>query len=330
MISLRNSYAVIDSHTAGHPTRVIMSGLPRLEGPDVAAKRDTFRQRFDHLRPSLLHEPAGHAAMVALVPVASDQADFGAFFISTYVYLDMCGHATIGYAKTLAATGTIQAPLPQFTLETPVGVVTVGLDWDSDGGLASVRLANVPCWVGIEKVTVPVAGIGTVTADMAFGGIWYAVVDASRINLALEPDQVGKALAWGSAIKYALAEALAHADPELGGGTQPSVLFHTNSSPRRARHLLVLEANKFDRSPCGTGTSARLALLASRGQITKADTYIADNLLGDQFTARIAQRVVVNGRDAIIPEIKGSAYITSFATIVKETSDRLSGGFLCR
>src|SRR5579859_2725514 len=121
MLSLAASYSVIDSHTAGHPTRVILGGIPPLPGRSVADKRDAFRSRLDHLRPRLLHEPAGHAAMVGLVPVPSDVADFGAFFISSYVYLDMCGHGTIGYAATLAATGAIVAPLASFTLETPAG-----------------------------------------------------------------------------------------------------------------------------------------------------------------------------------------------------------------
>jgi proline racemase len=262
--------------------------------------------------------------------VPSDKADFGAFFISTYVYLDMCGHGTIGYAKTLAATGAIAAPQPHFTLETPAGVVTVGLAWDADGNLATARVANVPCWVGREGVTVSVDGIGDVTADLAYGGIWYAVVDAAPIGLALEPACVGKALAWGAAIKRALGRALQDDDPGLGGGVEPSVLFHRDASRLRSRHLLVLEANKFDRSPCGTGTSARVALLASRGLVSDADTYVAENLLGTPFAARIAGRVVVSGRDAVIPEIEGSAYITAFSTLVKEVTDPLSGGFLCR
>src|SRR6187401_162880 len=128
MLDMSGAFSVIDSHTAGHPTRVILTGIPRLSGANVREQRDYFRDHFDHLRPQLLHEPRGHAATVGLVPVPSTSADYGAFFISSYIYLDMCGHGTIGYAKTLAATGQIsQATTGDgFTLETPAGIVTIG------------------------------------------------------------------------------------------------------------------------------------------------------------------------------------------------------------
>lgn len=329
MLALNGSYTVIDSHTAGHPTRVVLSGMPTLPGQSVRNKRDAFRDRYDDLRARLLHEPAGHAAMVGLVPVHSAVADYGAFFISSYVYLDMCGHATIGYAKTLAATGAIAAPLPSFTLETPAGIVTVGLSW-TGGALDRVRIRNVPCRVGYENLAVGLPDGREVTADIAYGGIWYAIVDGTPLGLVLDDAHVSEALALGAVIKKALATALAGRDPALGGGSNPSVLFYQQAAPRRARHLLVLENNKFDRSPCGTGTSARMALLAHRGEIEEGETYVAENLLGASFQARVVTGVLDNGQAAIIPEIEGQAFITAFTTIVKEISDPLSGGFLCR
>ena len=330
MLTLAGSYTAIDSHTAGHPTRVLLSGLPPLRGDSVLAMRDFFRAHHDDLRPRLLHEPAGHAAMVGLVQVPSSRADYGAFFISSYVYLDMCGHATIGYAKTLAATGAISAPSPCFTLETPAGVVTVGLRWAADGTLAAATIRNVPCRVGLEHLRVVLRDGRTVRVDMAYGGIWYAIVDADSLDLVLDDHHVAEALALGAAIKQALGHALAEADPAMGGGGSPSVLFHHDLGPHHARHLLVLEDNKFDRSPCGTGTAARVALLAHRGQIDDATIYRAENLLGAAFRARVAERVLDEGRPAIIPEIEGQAFITAFTTIVKETDDPLIGGFLCR
>jgi proline racemase len=330
MLALRATYAVIDSHTAGHPTRVILSGLPRLQGDSVLAMRNSFREHHDDLRGGLLHEPAGHAAMVGLVPVPSTCADYGAFFISSYTYLDMCGHATIGYAKTLAATGAIAAPLDRFTLETPAGIVTVTLHWATDGSLDRAAIRNVPCRVGYEDVPVSLPDGRVLQADLAFGGIWYAIVDAEPLGLTLDDSHVSDALSLGAMIKSALAVELAGRDATMGGGSVPSVLFYQQLGPNRARHLLVLENNKFDRSPCGTGTSARMALLAHRGEIDDRTTYIAENLLGTRFQARIAEHVLDQGRPAIIPEIEGQAFVTAFTTIVKETSDPLSGGFLCR
>jgi proline racemase len=139
-MQLARSFSVIDSHTAGHPTRVVFSGLPVLKGETVKAQRDDFRDHHDGLRGLLLHEPRGHAAMVGAVPVSSRTADYGVFFISSYIYLDMCGHGTIGFAKTLAATGQIKPHTPRFSLETPAGLVDVGLAWGEDGELDQVIL----------------------------------------------------------------------------------------------------------------------------------------------------------------------------------------------
>ena len=261
VLALDASFSIVDSHTAGHPTRVVLSGVPPLAGGTVAEKRDDFRRRHDALRPLLLHEPRGHAAMVGLVPVPSGVADYGAFFVSSYVYLDMCGHGTIGFAHTLAATGALtreRAP-EGFMLETPAGVVTVGLDWGADGGLSGVRLLNVPSYLAIEDVAVEVPGIGVVRADLAYGGMWYLLVDSRSLDLTLGPEAVAQALAIGSRLKVLFNDAL-HARGLLDPSAMASVLFHEDADGRAgptARHLLVLEANKFDRSPCGTGTAAR-------------------------------------------------------------------------
>jgi len=330
MLRVASSFSVIDSHTAGHPTRVILSGVPALSGASVRDRREDFRKRFDHLRTLLLHEPRGHAAMVGLVPVPSDQADYGAFFISSYVYLDMCGHGTIGYAKTLAASGQISpATGDSFTLETPAGIVTVGLVWGNDGDLVSVRLRNVPSYLAIENVSVDVAGLGPVCADIAYGGMWYALVDANALGVSLEPDGVSALLRAGSAIKMKLKEALA-GNALIGDDPAPSVLFYADNGVGESTHLLVLDINKFDRSPCGTGTSARLAQLMRRGRMSADGVYRAKNILGVPFQARVADHARVNGHDAIIAEIEGAAHITAHATIVLEADDPISEGFLCR
>ncbi|MEO9338710.1 proline racemase family protein [Mesorhizobium sp. SB112] len=330
MVSLSASFSVIDSHTAGHPTRVILSGIPKLSGNSVLERRDDFRNRFDHLRSALLHEPRGHAAMVGLVPVHSDIADYGAFFISSYVYLDMCGHGTIGFAKTLAFSGQISpANGDSFTLETPAGMVIVGLDWQEDGSLGAVRISNVPSYVGLENLTVEVAGIGTVTADIVYGGMWYALVDASPLGLELKPDYASAMMLKGSAIKQAIKEAISGM-PLFAGSAAPSVLFYTADAADRATHFLVLESNKFDRSPCGTGTSARMAHLLHKGTLKAGDTYHASNIFGIPFIARLSKTTRVDDRHTAVVEIEGNAFITSSQTIFFEAGDPLSQGFLSR
>lgn len=327
MLNLASSFDVIDSHTAGHPTRVILSGVPKLDGASVLEKREDFRARFDYLRPLLLHEPRGHAAMVGLVPVASTVADYGAFFISSYVYLDMCGHGTIGYARTLAATGQIAPQLgDSFTLETPAGVVTVGLVWGANGDLAGVRLRNVPSYVGIADLAVDFEGFGPVKADIVYGGMWYALVDATAMELELVPERASELLRIGSALKQTIKAAIADR-PEFAGAVAPSVLFYADGAPGEAVHFLVLESNKFDRSPCGTGTAARVAQLAARGRLGADGTYRARNILGVDFLARVAERTP---EGAIVAEIEGMAHLTAHSTIVLETSDPIAQGFLCR
>lgn len=332
MLALDASFSVVDSHTAGHPTRVVLSGVPPLPGESVRARRDHFRDHHDDLRPLLLHEPRGHAAMVGLVPVPSAVADYGAFFISSYVYLDMCGHGTIGYARTLAATGALTpASAPDgFTLETPAGVVGVGLEWAADGALARVRLRNVPSYVAAEDVTVTLEGIGEVRADLAYGGMWYLLVDAAPLGLALDADHVAPALSLGSRLKAAFNEVL-HARGLIDSADKASVLFHRDEPEgAAARHLLVLESNKFDRSPCGTGTAARTAQLVYRGRLAIGGRYRAGNVLGVPFEATAAEATTAAGRPAVIVEIAGSAHITAFSTIVRESGDPLPTGFLCR
>lgn len=333
MLGLDASFSVVDSHTAGHPTRVVLSGIPPLPGDSVRARRDYFRDHHDDLRPLLLHEPRGHAAMVALVPVPSAVADYGAFFISSYVYLDMCGHGTIGYARTLAATGALTREIApeRFTLETPAGVVDVRLDWDADGALEGVRLRNVPSYLAAEDVTVTLDGVGGVRADLAYGGMWYLLVDARPLGLALDTDHVAAALSLGSRLKAAFNEVL-HARGLIDRADKASVLFYADAAGETAgaRHLLVLEANKFDRSPCGTGTAARTAQLVHRGRLATGGHYRAENLLGVAFEATVAAETNVAGRPAVIVEIAGTAHITAFSTIVRERGDPLPTGFLCR
>lgn len=321
---LSHSFPVIDSHTAGHPTRVVLSGIPPLAGETVRAQRDDFREKHDALRGLLLHEPRGHAAMVGAVPVPSRVADYGVFFISSYIYLDMCGHGTIGFAKTLAATGQLRPGTERFSLEAPAGLVDVALAWDEGGELSAVTLTNVPSHLGVRDLELKLENGTCVTVDLAYGGMWYAIVDAVKTGLRLDADNVGAALAAGASIK-GVYEQLAVDRPDLPQAT-PSIMFIAEEGPAEARHLVVLAANKFDRSPCGTGTSARLAQLHARGRLRAGEPYTAKSILGTSFEAVIASA----SGDAIVPRISGMAHISAYSTIVCEQGDPLAKGFLCR
>lgn len=329
MTVFEGAFSYIDSHTAGHPTRVVLSGIPPLHGASVKEKRQDFEARFDDLRSTLLHEPRGHAAMVGLVPVSSDMADFGAIFISSYVYLGMCGHGTIGYAKTLAHMGSISPDTgDSFTLETPAGVVDVSLTWREDGELGQVALRNVPAFEGLRDFSIEVDGLGLVHCDILYSGMWYAMVDATQVGLRLAPDNVSAALALGWRIKTAIAAATKDL-PGFANDPAPSVLFYEELARDRAKHLLVLAPNKFDRSPCGTGTCARVAQLLIRGQLRPDETYHAENLFGVGFTAHLHNKISLEeDRDGYEVVILGGAYITSQGALFLEKDDALTRGFL--
>ncbi|MCZ4351691.1 proline racemase family protein [Roseovarius aestuarii] len=328
MTAFEGAFSYIDSHTAGHPTRVILSGVPALRGETVKEMRQDFEARFDHLRSALLHEPRGHAAMVGLFPVPSKVADFGAIFVSSYVYLGMCGHGTMGYAKTLAHTGAISRETgDSFTLETPTGVVTVSLKWADDSSLESVSVCNVPAVMGLKDLSVEVEGVGQISCDILYSGMWYAMVDARQLGLALEPENVSQALRVGWQIKTAIASKTKDI-AQMADDPAPSVLFYDEIARDRARHFLVLAPNKYDRSPCGTGTSARMAQLLIRGQLTADDTYYAENIFGVEFVANLKAKTTIEGQDGYEVVILGDAFITSQGTLFLEKDDPLTRGFL--
>ncbi len=323
-VRFTRSVQIVDSHTGGHPTRVFLGGLPALNGDTVMAQRDDFRDRLDFLRPQLLHEPRGHAAMVGAIVVPSRVADFGAFFVSSYVYLEMCGHGTIGLAKTLAAIGQFEVPETgekRFTLETPAGVVTVGVESEK-GLVAGIRIDNVACHVIERDVRIEPPGLPAILTSTAYGGGVFAMVDAKALGWPIAPQTTSELCAKGAAIKQALNARAGLPDSHKVG----SVLFHEDLGPRHARHLVVLEANKFDRSPCGTGSSARLAVLHEQGKLGIGESFRAESVLGTHFEMRIER--ATNAR--IEPSIRGNAHITAFSTLVVEDGDPLAGGFLCR
>lgn len=331
----RRLVTTVDSHTAGHPTRTVTGGLPPLRGATVAARRDDFRARFDAIRTFLLHEPRGHAAMVGAVLTDSAAADFGAFFLGSYTYLAMCGHATIGLAVTLDHLGLV-APGPdgtaRFTLEVPAGIVPVTLGYRC-GAVAAVAFDNVPAFLAARDVALEVDG-RHVTADMAYGGNWYALVEAGAAGVELAPAGVSRAMAVGADLKRQVNAQVAGG--ALAGVSAPvdSVLFHDTAEEAGevvTRHLVVLGPTKFDRSPCGTGTSARLAQMIAHGRIAPGQRVRARNILGLDFEASGA--VIEpgdDGRPRIRPRVTGLAHVTGLHSFVLTEGDPLGAGFLCR
>ncbi len=326
----------VDSHTAGHPTRVITGGLPPLQGKTAAEKCDWFERSLDDVRTFLLHEPRGHAAMVGAVLTESDIADFGAFFLGSYNYLPMCGHATIGLAATLDHLGLIQPNgngRSVITLEVPAGVIEVGLCHD-DGKLASVSFENVPAFVAARDVPVSVLP-RAFHCDIAYGGNWYALVRADDADIDLSPAGVATALATGSRIKQDINARICAGEIPGAREAVHSVLFYETTRDEgvlASRQLVVLAPNKFDRSPCGTGTSARLAQLLETGEIEPGERIRARNILNMDFQALAhpLEAAAPGGARLYAPHIEGMAHITGEHTFILSADDPMPTGFLCR
>jgi proline racemase len=287
---------------------------------------------MDDLRLLLMREPRGHAAMsgAILQPPTRDDADWGVLFIEVSGCLPMCGHGTIGVATVLVETGMVEVTEPETVvrLDTPAGLVHARVAV-ADGRARSVTLRNVPSFLHAADASVEVPGLGAVAYDMAFGGNFYAIVPAAAVGLEVDPAQSRALIERGAAIMAAInaADRPVHPeDPRIAGCRH--VIFH---APGRdgadARAATSIHPGWLDRSPCGTGTSARLAQLHARGELEVGDAFVNESVIGTRFTGRVAEETTVGGRPAIVPEITGRAWITAMGQYLLDAEDPFPAGF---
>ena len=307
--------AFIDSHTAGEPTRLILAGGPDLGGGSVAAQRDRLREH-DWLRRCVIHEPRGHEAIVGAVLCTPEdpQAACGVIFINNTGILGMCGHGTIGVAVTLHAMGRIG--LGRHRFETPVGPVEVEL-------LSPNRVAmeNVPSFRHRQGVTVEVDGLGPVTGDIAWGGNWFFLSPNAPCPVAAE--NIPQLLDAAARVRRGLERA---GICGAAGGEIDHIEFfeHSQTPGVDARNFVFCPGGAFDRSPCGTGTSATLACLAADGRLAPGATWVQESVLGGRFEGRY--RAADGGR--VIPTITGDAYVTAEGFLLRQPGDPFAEGLL--
>ena len=315
---------VIETHTAGHPTRILIEPLPGLDGNTVAEKVAQFRQRYDELRPLLLHEPRGHAGSFGLIPTASNKADFGAFFASSYGYPEMCGHAIIGYAKALKALGRIK-PGQEFRIEVPAGVFDVRLESEPPSERITLRLPRA----FVVAPAVPVVADGrTGTACIAYGAEYYAIVNAADFGLTLQRAQLQQLLATGAEIRRSASKHPAIAalpeDAELG-----AILFVEPLDDGAERQFLAIDAQKYDRSPGVTGLAARLAQKLCEGTLAVGRTVRAESIFGGLLEGRILEQSESDGAPpSCAVAVTGRAHLHGVSTLIHEADDPMGGGFL--
>ncbi|MBD0739274.1 proline racemase family protein [Streptomyces sp. CBMA29] len=329
----RRVFHAVDSHTEGMPTRVITGGVGVLPGSTMAERRTWFMANKDDLRTLLMYEPRGHAAMsgAILQPPTRPDADWGVLFIEVSGVLPMCGHGTIGVATVLVETGMVEVrePVTVIRLDTPAGLVTVEVAVE-DGAARSVTLRNVASYAHALDRTVTVPGLGEVGYDLAFGGNFYAVVDLERIGLPFDRQEGGRLLEAGLAVMAAINEADEPVHPERPDirGCHHVYLTAPGSTARHSRHAMAIHPGWFDRSPCGTGTSARMAQLHARGELPLDTDFVNESFIGTRFVGRLVEETEVGGVPAVVPTVTGRAWITGTAQYMLDPDDPFPAGFL--
>lgn len=305
------SISVIDSHTEGEPTRVVTGGFPALEGTSIAEKIEHFRSAFDHLRSAIVNEPRGHSAVVGalLLPPIDPGNACGVIFFNNVGYLKMCGHGTIGVVRTLASIGKVGPG--QIGIETVAG--TVAADLAGDG---SVTIRNVPSFRHAKDVEIEVDGFGKVTGDIAWGGNWFFLIEDHPFEIG--PEAIPQMTAFTSAVMKALGEkGVTGAD----GGEIDHVELFGPSDTADSRNFVLCPGEEYDRSPCGTGTSAKAACLYEDGKLKTGETWVQESVIGSLFEASVE---VIDGE--IIPSIRGTAHIVSRSELIIDPRDPFAYG----
>lgn len=307
---------VVDSHTEGEPTRVVIEGWPEPAGATMVARRDALHAHADHLRRAVVCEPRGHAAVVGALLTApvTDDATAGIIFFNNGVYLGMCGHGLIGVVRTLEYLGRIRPGTHRF--DTPVG--TVSAELASDG---TVTIENVPSYCHARDVVVDVPGVGRVTGDVAWGGNWFFITHHEGVPVELaHADRLTR-------VTREIQDAI-NAAGITGAHGEPIDHIEISAPPARAdadcRNFVLCSGGEYDRSPCGTGTSAKMAVLHARGELALGQPWRQESITGSVFTGWLTGGA--NG--ALVPHIRGTAYITADTTLRFDAADPFRGG-LC-
>ncbi len=326
----------VDAHAEGEPLRVIVRGFPQPTGGSVLERRKFARERLDDLRRALMWEPRGHADMYGCLPMppTEPEGDFGLLFLHNEGFSTMCGHGIIAVTTVLIETGRVAAREPEtrIAFDTPAGRV-VATAAVAGGRVREVRFVNVPSFAVELAAEVAVPGLGEVSYDLAYGGAFYAFVDAPALGLELTPENVGRLIDAGRSIKQAVAEArpITHPDdPELGFLYGTIFVGPAEGEGRHSRHVCIFGDGEVDRSPTGTGVSARLAILDARGEIPPGEEIRIESVIGSRFTGRIVKRAAVGPHAAVVPEVGGRAFLTGRHEFLIDPADPLRDGFLVR
>jgi 4-hydroxyproline epimerase len=329
---MRHTFFCIDGHTGGNPVRLVAGGTPLVKGSSMAERRQDFLARFDWIRTGLCFEPRGHDMMSGgfLYPPTQAGADCGILFIETSGCLPMCGHGTIGMVTFGLEHGLIMPREPsKLQIEVPAGVIGIEYSMPADK-VEWVRIRNVPAYLARRNLAIDVPGFGPLSIDVAYGGNFYAIIEPQGAYEGL--DQLGASRIIGlsrtiRSMVRAIYEPLHPVEPTIRGVTHVLWADVPKGEGADGRNAVFYGERAIDRSPCGTGTSARLAHLTAMGRLQVGDTFVHESYIGSRFIGRVEAETMVGDHPAIIPSIQGSAVATGFNTIWIDRADPFWEGF---
>lgn len=322
----KHIFKCIDGHTCGNPVRLVVEGGPELHGASMSEKRQHFLRDFDWIRQALMFEPRGHDMMSGsiLYPASHPDHDCGVLFIETSGCLPMCGHGTIGTVTTAIQERVIQPKIPgQLMLEVPAGLVKIKYTQQGNK-VTAVRLTNVPSYLAAQNLSVECPDLGPLKVDVAYGGNFYAIVDVQENFPGLEHFTAADLIRWSPVLRRQLNERHTFVHPLNPTIQGLSHLLWTGKpldDASTARNAVFYGDKAIDRSPCGTGTSARMAQWAALGRLKEGDEFVHESFIGSKFIGRIEGRTKVGPYEAIIPSIEGWAVVTGYNTITVDPED---------
>jgi len=329
---VRHTFRCIDGHTAGNPVRLVIEGAPELRGATMSERRQDFLARYDWIRTGLCFEPRGHDMMSGgfLYPPTSAEADVGILFIETSGCLPMCGHGTIGIVTFGLENGLIRPRTPgSFVADVPAGAIA--LEYKQDGAkISSVRITNVPSYLAAEDVRIDVPGFGPLSIDIAYGGNFYAIVEPQGAYRGLDALGASGILRFSPVIRQLVREKIEPVhplDPTIRGVSHVLWADAPKGDGAHGRNAVFYGDKAIDRSPCGTGTSARLAHLHAKGRLKVGEAFVHESYIQSRFIGRVEAETEIAGQRAIIPSIEGSAYATGRNEIWIDDDEPFPRGF---